>query len=117
MAAIAQSLPRSSGRLAWFQYFLRDELATYPGRAALVVRMVTAATLVMIIGMTFQMPFSVYAALYGLILPRESLEATASAVRGLVVGVVLAGVYVVVAAMLVLGSPMLRMAWVDGTQV
>ncbi len=112
MAAIAQSLPRSSGRLAWFRDFLRDELAPYPGRAALVVRMVTAATLVMIIGMTFQMPFSVYAALYGLILPRESLEATASAVRGLVVGVVLAGAYVVVGAMLFLGSPMLRLLWV-----
>jgi multidrug resistance protein MdtO len=74
--------------------------------------MVTAATLVMIIGMTFQMPYSVYAALYGLILPRESLEATASAVRGLVVGVVLAGAYVLVGAMLFLGSPMLRLLWV-----
>jgi multidrug resistance protein MdtO len=112
MAAIAQSLPRSSGRLGWFRDFLRDELAPYPGRAALVVRMVTAATLVMIIGMTFQMPYSVYAALYGLILPRESLEATASAVRGLVVGVVLAGAYVLVGAMLFLGSPMLRLLWV-----
>jgi multidrug resistance protein MdtO len=112
MAAIAQSLPRSRGRLAWFRDFLRDELAPYPGRAALVVRMVTAATLVMIIGMTFQMPYSVYAALYGLILPRESLEATASAVRGLVVGVVLAGAYVLVGAMLFLGSPMLRLLWV-----
>jgi multidrug resistance protein MdtO len=45
MAAIAQSLPRSRGRLARFRDFLREELAPYPGRAALVVRMVTAATL------------------------------------------------------------------------
>ena len=30
--------PGSSGRLAWFGQFLREELAPYPGRAAVVAR-------------------------------------------------------------------------------
>ncbi len=57
MATIAQSLPESSRPLAWFGEFLKGELAAYPGRAALVARMTFAATLIMIICMTFRIPY------------------------------------------------------------
>ena len=115
MGAIAQSLPGSNGPFAWFWELLRDELTPYRGRAALVARMVTAATIVMIISMTFKVPYGAYGAIYALVLSRESLESTASAVRTMVIGYVLAGAYVVVGAMLVLGDPMLRFLWVVGT--
>lgn len=115
MAAIAQSLPVSNGRFAVLWQFLKDELAPYRGRGALVARMVTASTLVMIISMTFQIPYGVYGAVYALTLSRESLEETASAVRMVAIGFVLAGAYVVVGAMLVLGNPTLRFLWVIGT--
>jgi multidrug resistance protein MdtO len=115
MGAVAQSLPRSPGRLPWFWEFLRDELAPYPGRSALVARMVTASTLMMILCMTFRIPYAAYAALFALTISRESLAGTVDAARGLVVGSVLGGAYVIVSAMLVLGNAMLRFLWVGAT--
>src|SRR5260370_37876905 len=115
MATIARSLPDSNGLFAWLWGFLRDEMAPYRGRTALVARMVTAATVVMIISMTFRVPYGAYGAIYALVLSRESLESTASAVRTMAIGYVLAGAYVLVGAMLVLDDPMLRFLWVVGT--
>jgi multidrug resistance protein MdtO len=115
MAAIAQSLPDSNSRFAWLWKFFRDEMAPYPGRVALVARMVTAATVVMIVTLTFRIPDGAYGAIYALALSRESLESTASAARDMAIGFVLAGAYVLVGAMLVLDNPMLRFLWVVGT--
>lgn len=115
MAAIAQTLPASSGRFAWLWQAFRDEMAPYRGRGALVARMVTASTLVMIISMTFRIPYGAYGAIYALALSRDSLEATAKAARGMAIGLALGGIYVVVAAMLVLDDPMLRFIWVVAT--
>src|SRR5260370_11642189 len=112
MASIAQSLPASNGPLAWLWEWLRDELTPYPGRALVVGRMVTASTLVMIISMTFRLPYGAYGAIYAVILSRESLEATASAVRMVVIGFVLAGAYILLGLMLALGDPILRFLWI-----
>ena len=98
MGSIAQSLAGSTHRSAWLLEFLREELAPYPGRGLLVVRMVTASTLVMILGMTFRIPYIAYAALFALILSRESIGETANAARDLVVGVILGGAYVIAGA-------------------
>src|SRR5258708_36389928 len=76
MATLAQSLPGSSRPLAWFGEFLKEELAPYPGRAGTVARMVIAATLVMIICMTFRIPRSFQGAVYALIISRENIRAT-----------------------------------------
>jgi multidrug resistance protein MdtO len=112
MAAIAQSLPASNRPLAWLWEWLKNELTPYPGRALLVARMVTAATLVMIISMTFRLPYGAYGAIYALILSRESLEATLGAVRMVIIGFVLAGAYIMLGLMLVLGDPILRFLWI-----
>ncbi len=112
MASIAQSLPASHRPLAWLWEWLRDELTPYPGRVLLVTRMVTAATLVMILSMTFRLPYGAYGAIYAVILSRESLEATASAVRMVVIGFVLAGAYILLGLMLALGDPILRFLWI-----
>jgi multidrug resistance protein MdtO len=115
MGAIAQALTGSNGQFAWLWGLLRDEMVPYRGRTALVARMVTAATLVMIISMTFRVPYGAYGAIYALVLSRESLESSTSAVRDMAIGFVLAGAYVLVGAMLVLDDPMLRFLWVVGT--
>ena len=115
MAAIAQSFPASNGRFTWLWAFLRDELAPYHGRTALVARMVTASTLIMIISMTFRIPYGAYGAIFALTLSRESLESTTNAARAMAIGLVVAGAYVVVGAMLVLGNAMLRFFWVGLT--
>jgi multidrug resistance protein MdtO len=112
MASIAQSLPASSGRYSWLWGWLRDELTPYPGRALLVARMVMATTLVMIISMTFQIPYATYAAYFALTISRESVAGTAAETLALVVGSLLGGAYVVVSAMLVVGNEMLRFLWV-----
>ena len=112
MASIAQSLPASPPPLTWLWQWLRDELTPYPGRALLVARMVTAATLVMIISMTFRLPYGAYAALFALNLSRESLQGSRRAVQSIVVGFVLSGAYLLTGAMLVLGDPALRFLWI-----
>ena len=115
MASIAQSLPAPAGRLAWFRRWLRDELTPYSGRTLLVARMVASAALVMIISMTFRLPYGGYSALFALTLSRESLEGTIRAVWMIVIGFALAGAYVLAAGMVVVGNPMLRFLWVAAT--
>jgi multidrug resistance protein MdtO len=115
MGAIAQRFAGHTGRFTWFCQFLREELAPYRGRVSLVARMVLASTLAMIVCITFQIPYSAYAALFPMVLSRESLESTASGARALIVGSAAAGVYAIVGAMIALGSPMLRFLWVGGT--
>src|SRR4051795_9588371 len=112
MATIAQTVPNSNARLAWFGEFLKKELAPYRGRAALVTRMVITSTLVMILSMTFRLPYGAYGAIYALILSRESLEATADAVRMVIIGFALAGAYILVGMMVALGDPFLRFIWI-----
>ena len=59
---MAVTCPKACGsrtrRLAWLWDFLKEELTPYPGRAGTVTRMVIAATLVMIICMTFRIPYA-----------------------------------------------------------
>jgi multidrug resistance protein MdtO len=66
----------------------------------------------MIISMTFRLPYGAYGAIYAVILSRESLEATATAVRMVVIGFALAGVYIILGLMLALGDPVLRFLWI-----
>ena len=114
MASIAQTLPASNRSLAWLWEWLRGELTPYPGRALLVARMVTAATLVMIMSMTFRLPYGAFGAIYALILSRESLKATANAVRHVVIGFVIAGAFILLGMTLALADPMLRFLWIAG---
>ena len=83
MASIAEPIPSLNSRVPWFWEFLKEELAPYRGRAALVARIVVASTLFMIITMIFRLPYGAYGAVFAITLSRESLEATASAARRL----------------------------------
>jgi multidrug resistance protein MdtO len=112
MASIAQAVPTLNGRVTWFWEFLKEELAPYQGRAALVARIVTASTLLMIISMIFRLPYGAYGAIFALTLSRTSLEATGSAVRMIVIGFFLAGAYVILGLMLALADPTLRFVWI-----
>ena len=71
----------------------------------------------MIVCITFQIPYAPYAAISSTLdaSTRESLEGTASAVRSLIVGSALGGIFAIVGAMIALGSPVLRFLWVGGT--
>ena len=115
MATILRSLPQSSSPLTWLREFLKEELAPYPGRSALVVRMTLAATVVMIVCMAFRVPFAFQGAIYALLISRESSRATLqSAVT--IFAVTLAGAaYLLLSMSLVINSATLHFLWVVGS--
>jgi len=115
MASVAQNLPESSGPSVWFWEFLKEELAPYSGRAALVARMVICATLVMIITMTFRLPFGMHGAVFSLIISRESPRATLKHVRTTIIAFAFSAVYIFIGALFSLDDPTLRFLWIIGT--
>jgi multidrug resistance protein MdtO len=112
MALLAHSAPAPPRSTAWFREFLKDELTPYPERAALVARMVIAATIVMLITMTFRMPYGAYASLYALTISREGPQATGTIAKSIVAAFVIGGAYVLISAWLFFGDPLLRLLWV-----
>ena len=96
----------------WLRDFLRDEVAPYPGRSALVGRMVVAASIVMLVNMTFRIPYGAYAAIYALTTSRENPDATLKAVKTSIVWFAMAAAYVLIGAILFSGEPVLRVVWV-----
>ena len=112
MATLAQSVPESRQPLSWFWDFLKQELTPYPGRVSLAARMVIAATLVMIITMTFRIPYGAYAAAFALTISRESPQITVKALRTIVVGWALGAAYILIGALFFLENPVLRFLWV-----
>nr|WP_165420346.1 FUSC family protein [Edaphobacter modestus] len=77
--------------------------------------MVSAASIVMVINMTFQIPYGIYGAVYALILSREHPGATLQATKNLIVSFSFAAVYALVGAVFFSGEPMLRLLWVLAT--
>jgi multidrug resistance protein MdtO len=112
MATLAQPLPKSSSPLVWLMGFFKEELAPYPGRAGLVARMTIAATIVMLLTMTFRIPFGAYGAIYALTISRESPQATTKAATTIIIAFLLSVLYVLVGAMFFLQDPSLRLIWV-----
>jgi multidrug resistance protein MdtO len=79
------------------------------------MRMTIAATIVMIVNMTFRIPYGAYGAIYALVLSRENPEASLKAVRTLVISYSLAVVDVLIGAVFFSGDPLLRVLWVAAT--
>ena len=77
--------------------------------------MVIAATILMLITMTFRMPYGAYAALYAFTISRESPQTIGKAVISIVAAFALGGVYVLMSAWVFLGDPLLRLFWVMGS--
>jgi len=115
VATVAQHITESSGPSVSFWEFLKEELAPYPGRAALVARMVISATIAMILTMTFRIPYGFEGALFTLLISRESPRATIQTVRTLVTFFSAAAIYTLIGATFSLGDPMVRLLWIIGT--
>jgi len=111
LPAVAQSRTLDS-RSVWFWQFLKSELAPYPGRAWVVGRITIAATLVMIVVMTFRVPYGFLAGIYTFFISRESLSLTLrSGVRTAVMYVV-ATLYTIVGVMTMVGDPVTHFLWI-----
>src|SRR6201997_1437875 len=112
MATAAQSVSASPSSLSWLGQFLKDELSPYPGRTALVARMVMAATLVMIICMVFRIPYAFQGAIYALIVSRESSQATLKSAVSILLLTGIGAAYLLASALFVISVPTIHLLWV-----
>jgi multidrug resistance protein MdtO len=105
-------LPHRERFSDWFPEFLKKELAPYPGRFALVARIVISATLSMILIVTFRIPGGVIGALSAFILSRETLVSTARSAISLIGAFVLGTLFIPLGAELFASTPEIHFLWV-----
>jgi len=91
---------------------LRTELAWYPGRPALVARIVLACMSVMLLAVVFRIPGAVLGAGFPILISRESLEATRKTAFQIGLACSIGTAEVIVGGMLTAGSPFLHVMWV-----
>jgi multidrug resistance protein MdtO len=115
MGTIAQSLPAPARPWTWFQELVKQELSPYPGRAGTVARMVIAATLVMIICMTFGIPYAFLGAIYALFISRESPRATLQSGGTTLLITVIGAAYILISVSFVIDVPTLHFFWIVGS--
>jgi len=115
MATASLPILRWNSWLAWLPDFLREELSPYPGRVALVFRMVVAATLITIVGMTFRIPYTFQGAVYALMISRESRQATLKSAGTILLATAIGAAYLLIFASFVINSPLLHFVWVIGS--
>ncbi len=90
----------------WFWGFLKTELAPYPGRAWVVGRVTIAATLVMLVVMTFQIPNGFLGAIFTLFLSRENPTATFVAGLKAISAFMLATIYTLIGVAMFVDDPL-----------
>jgi multidrug resistance protein MdtO len=115
MASEAIHIPHEERFDRWFPEFLKRELAPYPGRGALVARIVIAATLTMILIVTFRIPGGVVGALSAFIFSRENLVATARSAIFLLTAFALGTLFIPFGARLFASTPETHFLWVGGS--
>ena len=108
-------LPHKQKFIEWFPEFLREELTPFPGRGALVARMVIAATLSMIIIVTFRIPGGAIGALCAFILSRENLVSTAKSALNVVIAFGISGLFIPIGARMFASIPLTHFIWEAGS--
>ncbi len=99
----------------WFPAFLKDELRPYPGRGLLTLRYVLAATLTMLVIVTFRIPGASVGGFYSLLLPRDSPFATAKSAYALLLAFASSLTIVTIGTMLFINYPLTHFLWVIGS--
>jgi multidrug resistance protein MdtO len=112
MATPTQTVLALPKPVVWFEEFLKEELAPYPGRAGTVARMVIAATLVMVICMTFRIHYAFQGAVYALLISRENLRVTLQSAGTSLLVTGIAAAYLLISAWFVISVPVLHFFWV-----
>jgi multidrug resistance protein MdtO len=118
MAANASTLSEptaSAGFSSWFGQFLKSELTPYPGRGVTVARMVIAATVTMILIMTFKVPGGAIGALYAFLISRDSLYATLKSAWTIAVSYTAGLAFLLIGAILFADQPLGRLVWLAGS--
>ena len=115
MATAPFPIRQWSSSLIWLRDFLREEMSPYPGRLAMVCRMVVAVTLTTIVGMAFRIPYTFQGAAYALIVSRESRQATVKSAGTLLLVTGVGAVYILISVSFVINSPLLHFLWIIGS--
>jgi multidrug resistance protein MdtO len=116
MASEPIHLPHSFPHLErfsdWFADFLKKELTPYPGRAALVARIVISATLTMIIIETFRIPGGVVGALSAFLFSRENLVSTARSALFMMAAFLIGALFIPIGARFLASTPETHFFWI-----
>jgi multidrug resistance protein MdtO len=111
MTTDARLAPKSSGFAVWFEQFLKSELAPYPGRGVVVARTVIAATITMILIMTFRVYGGALGALYAFLISRENLRSTLRSATAIAISYVAAMAFVLIGADVFADQQSARILW------
>ncbi len=95
-----------------FIEMLRTELAWYPGRPALVARIVLACMSVMLLAEIFRLPGAILGASFPILISRESPKATRKTAFQIGLACSIGTAEVIIGGMLTAGSPFLHVMWV-----
>jgi multidrug resistance protein MdtO len=107
MAAQGKVSPNSLDETGkWIWSFLKNELTPYPGRAWVVARVTIAATIVMVLVMTFQIPNGFLGAIFTLFLSRENPTATFVAGLRTIAAFLVATAYSLIGAAMFVDDPL-----------
>ncbi|MGA9244002.1 MAG: FUSC family protein [Silvibacterium sp.] len=105
-------LPHRERFSDWFPEFLKKELTPYPGRGALVARIVISATLTMILIVTFRIPGGFIGALTAFLFSRENLLSTARSAIFMIGWFLLGALFIPIGAPLFASTPETHFLWV-----
>jgi multidrug resistance protein MdtO len=95
-----------------FVEMLRAELTSYPGRTALVARIVSACMTVMILAVVFRIPGAALGASFPLLISRENPKSARKSAFHIGVACSIGTAEAIVGGMLTAGSPFLHVMWV-----
>jgi multidrug resistance protein MdtO len=112
MASEPIHLPHTERFSDWFPDFLKKELAPYPGRGALVARIVISAALTMIIIETFRIPGGVVGALSAFLFSRENLVSTARSAIFMMTAFLIGALFIPVGARFLASTPETHFFWI-----
>ena len=112
MAAKGAAFPNTHAQESrWFWNFLKQELSPYPGRVWIVGRVTIAATIVMLLVMTFRIPNGYLGVLFTLLLSRENPTATLRAGFQTVLIFLIGTLYLVFCVRLFIADPLTHFLW------
>jgi multidrug resistance protein MdtO len=114
--AQSEALPRTLDQGGnWFWNFIRAELSPYPGRAWVVARMTVAATIVMVLVMTFRVPGGFQGAIFTLLISRENPAETFFSGFRTAVAFLIGTLYTLFSIRMLIGDPLTHFLWIVGT--
>jgi multidrug resistance protein MdtO len=104
--------PPSQPFIQWFASFLGQELKPYPGRIVLALRYVVAATITMLLIVTFRLPGAAVGGFFSLLISREAPITTLRGGISTVASFLFGTAFLLTGALLLVNYPLTHFLWV-----